>query len=114
MPASQSYLAGGKLTGLTSNASVKIRVTNRRTGDYIEVTTASDGKFQANLGNLTNDGTSSGTHTNYANADIIDFRLLGDGIGGTQHTMDTSKSSVSNLTITGADISSTNVPKIEL
>lgn len=108
-----SYLMGGKLTGLTSNASVKIRVTNRTTGDYIDIKTASDGKFQVNAADLKSAGT-TGTHTEFSNAQIIDFRLLGDGIGGTQHTLDTAKGSVSNLAITGADMSSTNVPKIEL
>lgn len=112
--APQSYLAGGELKGMTTKSSVRIRATNRTTGDYFEIITASDAKFQVNLANLTDDGTVTGTHTAYTNGDIIDFRVLGDGIGATQHTMDTSKSSVSTLSITATDVSSTNVPEIRL
>jgi|GEM_PF-6338247 len=109
MPALKPYTIGVKVSSGTAS-DVYVNLRNGRTRDYCKVKTV-DNEVVITLTDLTSNGTKSGTHTAYANSDIIEVNVTGYRYGGTTHIVDTTKGTV-RLTLTLTDVSTTNAPAV--
>lgn len=106
-----SYPIGVKTTGVGEVGYV--RFINTRTRDYQIVKMNSTYEVVTNLRNLTNNGTSSGTHTAYAVGDLILLEVSGNYSGSsTTHTVGT-KGGIT-IRVAGTDISTTNAPVVSI
>ena len=105
------YPIGVKTTGVTEVGYVRFK--NTRTGDYLIVKMNSSYEAQTNLINLTDDGTTSGTHTTYAVGDLILIEISGNYSGSsTSHTV--ASKGGATIKVAGVDISTTNSPSVSI
>lgn len=110
-PPTKPYVIGIKASGGT-DANEYATIRNGRTRDYKKIKLV-NGEGVINLKELTATGAIEGTHTDWANADVIHVTISGGRRGSASHTVDTTLGSVT-LTITTTDVSTTNAPAITI
>ena len=100
-----------KVSGGTAS-DVHIKLINLSTKEY-KIFKTSKSEVVCNVGEFSSDGTNSTetTKSGFTNGDIIEINASGYRMGGTHHTVDTSKPGIIiNLTL--ADVSTTNAGAI--
>jgi hypothetical protein len=110
--AEKPYPIAVKLSGGTAKVGW-IHIKNGRTRDYRKMQTNSSYEVVTDLTKLTDDGTNSGTHTNYATNDVILIEASGNRTGSTTHTV-LAKGGGSTIKLSCTDVSTTNAPAVNI
>ena len=95
-----------KVTG-TGNSAAYVEARNLNTGEYRVVKCDSGGYAAFNLAELTSDGTDSGTRSGVAVGDVIEYKVQGNGYGGSTWTVTASGGTRPGVTMTAYSTTNT-------
>lgn len=102
-----------KVSGGTDNGNDYAYFKNGRTGDKFSVK-ISNSEASVNLKQLTADGLKTGTHTPWANKDVIQIVVTGGGRrGAVDYVVDSSQGGTT-IALTLTDVSTANAPAVSI